>query len=346
MKKIIDLRSDTFTVPDAGMREAMASAPVGDDVWREDSTVTKLEEMTAEYFGKEAALFVPSGTMGNQLGIRVNTEDGDELITEADAHIYYYETAAPSLISRVQIRPVKSSYGEIDVEELNAHLRGSEYYYPKSALLLLESSHNRHGGYPLSLVYMREASQWAKSKGLRTHLDGARVWNSIRALGVDPKVYVKGIDTISVCFSKGLGAPVGSALVGDRVAIDKALKWRKILGGGMRQAGIIAAGAIYALENNLRKLDTDHEHCKQIADAIQAIPGVSLDPKHALTNILRFETPEIEAEKVVARCADEGLLLMATGRHSYRIVLYHQITSDMVMRAIEILTKAIESENT
>lgn len=339
----IDLRSDTFTLPDSEMRDAMASAEVGDDVWREDPTVRVLEEKTAEFFGKEAALFVPSGTMGNQLGIRVNTEDGDELITEADAHIYYYETAAPSLLSRVQIRPIKSQYGEIDIEELESHLRGSEYYYPKSALLLLESSHNRHGGYPLSLQYLHDACVWAKENGLRTHLDGARVWNSLRALKLDAKDYVKGFDTLSVCFSKGLGAPVGSALVGDKDSINKALKWRKILGGGMRQAGIIAAGALYALENNFEKLDKDHEHTNRIASALIKLSSVKLDPKHCLTNILRFETPAILAEKVVNLCEEQGLYLMATGKHSYRIVLYHQIDSKMVDRAIKILINAIES---
>jgi len=343
MNKIVDLRSDTFTLPDTGMRAAMASAVVGDDVFGEDDTVNHLQNKIASYFGKEAALFVPSGTMGNQLGIRVNTEDGDEVIAEKDAHIFYYETAAPSIISRVQIRTLPSEYGEIPLEELNSARRTSEYYFPKTTLLCLESSHNRHGGYPLSQHYIDLATDWAHQQGLRTHLDGARVWNSIIALNVDPKEYVRGFDTLSVCFSKGLGAPVGSALVGDKVSISKALKWRKILGGGMRQAGILAAGADFGFNHNLTKLSIDHDNTLYLAQALGNNPRVLIDLSTVKTNILRFSIPGIQADQFTYACQDKGIIFMATGVNSYRIVIHHQITREMVERAVDIINNVLAS---
>jgi threonine aldolase len=337
----IDLRSDTFTVPDKGMRKAMAEAEVGDDVFAEDPTVNRLQEKIASYFGKESSLFVPSGTMGNQLGLRVHTNDGDEVLTESQAHIFYYETSAPSIISRLQLRTLDSQNGEIPIAALNAAKRTDEYYFPETILLSLESSHNRHGGYPLSREYMNAASGWAHQNGISTHLDGARIWNSIISLGVDPKEYVSGFETISVCFSKGLGAPVGSALVGSKAHIRKALKWRKILGGGMRQAGIVAAGAEYAFDNNLQKLEEDHKKTYSIAEAISDLDLVKIDMNAVKTNILRFEIKNTDPVIFLQKCKDDGLLFMGTGNQSYRIVLHHQITDEMVDKAIEILRKNI-----
>ncbi|GAB5465182.1 MAG: low-specificity L-threonine aldolase [Candidatus Kapaibacteriales bacterium] len=340
---MIDLRSDTFTVPDAGMREAMASAQVGDDVFGEDPTVNMLEEKVAAYFGKEATLFVPSGTMGNQLGIRVNVEDGDEVICENEAHIYYYETAAPSLISRIQLRPLLSEYGSIPISSLESAIRPDIYYFPKTSLVSLESSHNRHGGTVLPIDYIDQVESFSMQNKLKLHLDGARIWNALAYLESDPIEYVKAFDTISVCFSKGLGAPVGSALVGTKEAISKAKKWRKILGGGMRQAGIIAAAAIYAMDFILPNIKKDNDKALFIGKEISKEDKISLKIDTVHTNILRFSVSGIDEEWFVDKCKENGLCLLATGKTTYRIVLHHQISDEMVDDTVKIIKSIVRN---
>ncbi|HOQ48892.1 MAG TPA: threonine aldolase family protein, partial [Candidatus Kapabacteria bacterium] len=254
---MIDLRSDTLTRPDEAMRQALANAEVGDDVYGEDPTANLLQERIADYFGKEAALFVPSGTMSNQLSLKVLTSPGDEIIADADAHIFYYETAAPSIVSNVQIRTIRSQFGFPDLNDIERSIRPDIYYFPRTSVICVENTHNRHGGTIAPIEYIQQLRDLANSYNIKLHLDGARIWNAIVETGIDGTSYAKYFDTISVCLSKGLGAPVGSLLISSAEYIEKARHWRKILGGGMRQVGILAAAGLYALDNNLPRLKAD-----------------------------------------------------------------------------------------
>lgn len=335
---MIDLRSDTVTKPSPKMLEAMLNANVGDDVYSEDPTVNKLQEITADYFGMEAALFTPSGTMANQIGLQLNTERGDEIIAEADAHIYYYETAGPAVLSNLQIRPIPSEDGKMPIKEIEKAIRPDIYYFPKTSLIALENTHNRHGGKAVPLEYMQEVKSFANSKNLRTHLDGARLWNAIIKENIDPKDIGKCFNTISVCYSKGLGAPVGSCLVGSKDDIKKALKIRKIFGGGMRQAGLLAAAAIFSLENNLELLQYDHENAKNFANSISRSKQIKIDPDSVDTNIVTFELDSsINADEFVTECKDAGILLMNIGDNKIRTVFHIDISSVMASSASELI---------
>jgi threonine aldolase len=274
---IIDLRSDTVTKPSEEMKKAMMMAELGDDVYGEDPTVNELQEYTADLLGKEAALFVPSGTMSNQIGIKINTNDGDEIIAESESHIYYYETAAPSLISRVQFRLIESERGEMNPEKVRAAIRPDVYYFPRTSMLCVENTHNRHGGSVISLENIKQLKRIAIENNLAFHLDGARLWNASAATGISEADYVKDFDTVSVCLSKGLGAPVGSVLVGTKEKINRALKWRKILGGGMRQAGMLAAAGLFALKENRKLLTQDHINAKAFANVIAQCEHLHID---------------------------------------------------------------------
>ena len=251
----IDLRSDTVTKPSAAMRQAMANAEVGDDVFGEDPTVVKLQEKVAALLGKEKALYVPSGVMSNQLAIKAQTEPGDEIICEQDAHIFNYETAAPSLISSVQVKTLPGLRGVIRAEQLTAAMRPKVYYMPRSRMISLENTHNRSGGTIYPLGEIEKISAFARSHEMLMHLDGARLWNAWVATGIHPKEYAQHFDSVSVCFSKGLGAPVGSAVVGSAAMIERVHKWRKVFGGGMRQAGIIAAGRVVCTRAQRRAVE-------------------------------------------------------------------------------------------
>ncbi len=335
---MIDLRSDTLTVPDEGMREAIASAPVGDDVYGEDPTVNELQDYVAELLGKEAALFVPSGTMGNQLGVFVNTNTGDEVILDADAHIFYYETGAPSILSRVQLFPIKSQKGEMNLDDIEAAIRPDVYYYPKTSLLCLENTHNRHGGTIISMDYIKSAASLVKEKGLNFHCDGARLWNAHAATGISLSDYCGPFNTVSVCLSKGMGAPVGSLLAGSRELIRKALKMRKILGGGMRQAGILAAAGIYALKNNIQKLKGDHENARKFAETANQSDYFSADISTVETNIVVFSHIKgIDSLKLVDTCSQKGLLLHPMGNNQLRVVFHFQLASETIPAALAIL---------
>lgn len=342
---MIDLRSDTVTKPSSKMRKAIANAIVGDDVYGEDETVNKLQNMVADYFGKEAALFVPSGTMANQIALKLNTQPGDEIIAEADSHIFYYETAAPAIISNLQIKTIPSESGEMDIEAIENAIRPDVYYYPKTSLICLENTHNRHGGKTISLNYMQNVNEFAKKKSLKTHLDGARIWNAIIRDNLDAKELGKSFDTISICFSKGLGAPVGSCLVASKNDIQIALKLRKILGGGMRQVGILANAAIYALENNFELLKYDHENAKRFAEKISKnndLVSLNLDDVH--TNIVTFELAKsIDADDFVTKCRKKGILLMHIGDNRIRTVFHIDISSVMSSSASEIILNILEN---
>jgi threonine aldolase len=236
---MIDLRSDTLTVPDEGMRAAMANARVGDDVYSEDPTVEHLQERLADMFGKEAALFVPSGTMGNQICLALHASTGEEVIAEQDAHIFHYENAAASVIARAQIHRIRSTAGEMFLYDVRDAIRPSAYYYPRTAVIAVENTHNRHGGTVVSTAYLQDLRGLATEHNLPMHCDGARLWNAMVATGTSARAYGDIFDTLSVCLSKGLGAPVGSVILGTRVNIERARRWRKMLGGGMRQIEFI-----------------------------------------------------------------------------------------------------------
>jgi threonine aldolase len=336
MRLAIDLRSDTATRPSPGMRAAMAQAEVGDDVLGEDPTVLRLEATIAEMLGKEAALFVPSGTMGNQLGIRVHCQAGDEFLCESNCHIMFYEQAAYAQLFGIAAQPVEGDHGVLHVEQLLNRIRPlNNDHYTRTRLVCLENTHNRGAGRVQPYDAVVEICGWAADNGLARHLDGARLFNAVVATGIPAAEWAGHFDTVSVCFSKGLGAPVGSALVGPADLIRQARRHRKALGGGMRQAGIIAAGALYALQNNIERLAEDHQNARILADAVRSSPGLKLDPDAVDTNIVIFElNPDLgTAAAFSARLRDEGVLMNAMGPQRLRAVTHLDVSRDKVQRA-------------
>lgn len=340
MKKIIDLRSDTVTKPSDGMRKAMYEAEVGDDVFKEDPTVNKLEEYTADLLGKEAALFVSSGVMGNQICLNVLTNPGDEVICERDAHIFNYESGSPAALSGIQLHPIDGNRGVITTEQVEPLIRpASAYYMPRTKVIALENTHNRAGGtiFPMeSIVDMKEL---VKKYNLRFHLDGARIWNASVATGISVKEYATHFDSISCCFSKGLGAPVGSVIAGTKEFIKEAYRVRKGWGGGMRQSGILAAAAFYALENNVQRLSEDHEKAKTLAKAINKNPNFEIDIDSVQTNILIFKPLKISVEEAMKRCKEEGLLLIPGRIDSLRAITHLDVSFEDIDSAIKIISK-------
>lgn len=334
---MIDLRSDTLTVPDDGMRTAMASAAVGDDVYSEDPTVLALQDRVASMFGKEAALFVPSGTQGNQICIALHTTTANEVIVERNAHIFHYENAATSVIARAQIHVLDSDTGAMDLNDVMEAIRPSAYYYPQTSLIAVENTHNRHGGTVLPMHYLRELRSLADRVELPIHCDGARIWNAMVATGTQASEYGSVFDTMTVCFSKGLGAPVGSLILGSRLHIEAARRWRKMLGGGMRQVGILAAAGLYALDVNLPKLDSDHVRAKRFAKELATLENIEIDLARVQTNIVAFRIPKMSDEAFVTACADKGLRIATIKPGTMRAVFYHQITDADLDQATSII---------
>jgi threonine aldolase len=316
----VDLRSDTVTLPTPAMRQAMASAEVGDDVFGEDPTVRRLEARTAEVLGKEAALFVPSATMANQLAIRVHTQPGDEVVVEANAHLYYYEAGAPAALSGAICRCLPGERGVFRGADLEAVLRPPDVHFAPTRLVCLENTHNRGGGSIWPLERVTEVAAVARRHDLRMHLDGARLWNAAIAAGIPERDYAAPFDTVTVCFSKGLGAPVGAALAGAGELITRARRFRKQFGGGMRQAGIIAAGALHALEHHRTRLADDHLHARLLAEGLARLPGVELDPATVQTNIVRFRVMHQPAAAAASRLEAAGVRVFATGPDTIRAV--------------------------
>lgn len=344
--KFIDLRSDTVTRPSPGMRSAMAGAELGDDVFGEDPTVNRLQEKIAEMLGKEAAIYVPSGTMSNQIAVRLHCRLGDELICEAECHIHHYEQGGAAQLSGVSTRTVAGVHGVLDVEQLKDQARsGDNPHYAQTRLVCLENTHNRGGGRVQPYKNVEAICRWAHGLGIATHLDGARLFNAVVASGVSAPRWAEHFDTVSVCFSKGLGAPVGSALAGSRAMIDAALRHRKALGGGMRQAGVIAAGALYALENNVERLAEDHANAQLLATTIRKLPGVELRPAQVDTNIVVFHVaPELgTSSEVCARLRDRGLLVIPFGAQSLRAVTHLDVSRAEVEQACKILEEVISA---
>ena len=338
---MIDLRSDTVTKPSDAMREAMGHAEVGDDVFGEDPTVNRLQDVAAGLVGKEAALFVPSGTMANQLAVRVHTQPGDEMIVEAGAHVVRYESGAAAALSGVQTCWLNGTRGILQPEQIEMAVRTADYHNPPTTLISLENTHNRGGGtiYPLDTI--AAIRKIAESRRIAMHLDGARLFNAVIATGIPAADYARHFETVSFCLSKGLGAPVGSLLCADAGRITKLRRLRKMFGGGMRQAGILAAAGLYALEHNIARLGEDHRHAKQLADALVNLPGIRIVPEHVETNIVVFDISETgrTATEVLGRLKAEGVLLVAFGGTTLRAVTHLDISQADVHHACAIFKK-------
>jgi threonine aldolase len=340
----IDLRSDTVTQPSPAMREAMARAPVGDDVYGEDPTVNRLQEMAAALLGKAAALFVPSGTMANQLSIRVLTQPGQEVIVESKSHIVRYEQGAAGALSGVQLHWVVGDRGIMAPEQVEAAIRPRDPHSIPTALICLENTHNSGGGsiYPLGTVEQIRAI--AVKHGIPMHLDGARLFNAVAATGVSAADYARHFETVSFCLSKGLGAPVGSLIVVNETSLlDKLRRFRRMYGGAMRQAGILAAAGIYALEHNITRLKEDHDNAKRLARLLQKIPAVTLNPDHVETNIVIFDVIDhrLQPAEIVAALKREGVLINAVGGTTFRAVTHLDVSAQDIDRAGEIFARIL-----
>ncbi len=340
---IIDLRSDTVTRPTPGMRAAMQAAEVGDDVFREDPTVNKLEAKVADLLGKEAALYVPSGTMSNQIGIRAHTQPGDELICDVNCHIYNYEAGGPAVLSGVTCRTIDGDYGIMDVTQLEGKVRPPDDHCVRTRLVCLENTHNRGGGRLYPLEKIQAIAAWTRKNGLILHLDGARLWNATVATGIPLKEWASYFDTVSVCFSKGLGAPVGSALAGPREFIVKARRIRKLFGGGMRQAGVLAAAALYAVENHIERLAEDHANAQVIAQAIMDTPGLRLTPPEVDTNLIWFEVDHDlgTSKDVAAALKAKGVLVQASGPQKMRACTHLDVSAAQAVRVAETIRSTV-----
>lgn len=341
----IDLRSDTVTKPSAAMRQAIANASVGDDVIDVDPTVDQLEKLIAELLGKEAALFMPSGTMTNQIAVRLHCRPGDEFICEEGCHIYNYEQGAYAQLTGVACRPVIGDRGSLTAAHLAGKVRPINEHLVRTQLLCLENTHNRAGGRILPYDDVVAASSWAREHQLSTHLDGARLFNAVVGSGIAAADWAKHFDTISICFSKGLGAPVGSAIVGGSEVMQEARWHRKCFGGGMRQAGIIAAGALYALENNIDRLSEDHAKANRLADGIAGMDGLSLIGGPVDTNIVMFEIddPRQDAgQEFVETLAREGVRALSLGPQSVRLVTHLDVSHEQAEQAVEALRRATQ----
>ncbi|MBN2477265.1 MAG: low-specificity L-threonine aldolase [Pirellulales bacterium] len=344
-EKYLDFRSDTVTRPTPAMRAAMAAAEVGDDVLGDDPTVNRLQRRVAELLGKEAALYVPSGTMSNLIGVRLHCRGGDELICESGCHIYNYEQAGYAQLSGVAARTVEGKYGVMRPEQLHGLIRPDNTHLVRTRLVCLENTHNRGGGRIQPYDVVEAICRWARENGLRTHLDGARLLNAVVATGIDAASWSQHFDTVSICFSKGLGAPVGSALAGPREWIDQGVRHRKVLGGGMRQSGVLAAAALYALDHHVDRLAEDHGNARRLAAGIERIEELELAGDAIDTNMLFFRVDRLgtTADAFLAKLQQRGLGMLSTAPTTIRAVTHLDVTADDVDRAVAILEDAVLS---
>jgi threonine aldolase len=339
---LIDLRSDTVTRPTAAMRAAMAAAEVGDDVYGEDPTVNRLEQRAAEVFGREAAIFVPTGTMGNVIAMRLHTQHGQEVLCESRAHVLDWEMAMMSAFAGCQARTVAAERGILTWAHIQPAIAPKIYYRAQTGLISLENTHNMAGGTVTPLAVFEEIWAGAKAAGLPVHLDGARVFNAATALGISVKELTRGFDTVMFCLSKGLGAPVGSMLVGSREAIGRARAFRKALGGGMRQAGVLAAAGLIALEEGPALLAEDHRNARLLAEAVAAEPAFEIDLSGVQTNIVIFTLKNGgNAAAYTAALKAKGVLASAIGPHAVRLVTHRDVSRAACERAAAILHEAL-----
>jgi len=336
IEKFIDLRSDTVTLPTDEMLEAIRYAKLGDDVYREDPTVNKFEEMAAAKMGKEAALLVTSGTQANLVSLMSNTQRGQLVILESESHMHWYEVGGISTIAGLLPWPVKSQYGVLEPEQIDAAARPKDIHFPEPALVCVENSHNRHGGTVVTPAQLQAMHEAAERHGLKLYMDGARIFNSAIALRVDVKELTRQVDNLMFCLSKGLCCPVGSVVVGSNEFIEKARKVRKVLGGGMRQAGIIAAAGIVALEKMINRLQDDHENANRLAEAITKIKGIHVDLKRVQTNMVLLNTSDLKVDDkfVLSKLKEKGVLVSTMGKNMLRMVTHLGIDREHVEDAI------------
>ncbi len=335
----IDLRSDTVTRPDADMIEAMTSANVGDDVYGEDPMVNLLQDKVAAMLGKERALFVPTGVMSNQLCLKVLTTPGDEVIVGESCHIFNYETGAPALLSGVQLHTIPDVGGAMELEDIDMAIREEAYYLPRTSVIAIEQTHNREGGSTIPNERIRAIGELAHSRGIAFHLDGARLWNASIATGISPREYAEPFDTVSVCLSKGLGAPIGSVMVGSERHVEMARKFRKIWGGGWRQAGLLAAAGLYALNHNMERLADDHANAARFAASLEGAENVQVlnTPR---TNIVLFAISGIAPDLFASRLQQKGVLVSSAFKGKLRAVFHKDVSSDDTTAAIEAIRDA------
>src|SRR3954469_406809 len=332
----VDLYSDTLTKPTDEMRRFMCSADVGDEQKGEDPTVNTLQEMVAELLGKEAALFLPSGTMCNEIAMRVHCRPGDEMIAHRTAHPIHFETGGPAALAGVNVSPLDGPRGQYDADAVTAAIRPDNRYMPKSRLLWVEQTSNLGGGSIWPLARITAVTDVARRRGLRTHLDGARLMNAVVASGVSARDYAAPFDSAWIDFTKGLGAPVGAALAGSREFIAEAWRCKQQMGGAMRQAGIIAAGGVYALRHHVKRLAEDHANARRLAEGLAALPGVTLDPKTIETNIVFFDlTGNVDAPALVDRLLERGVRVGAMGARTVRAVTHLDVGADDIERTLE-----------
>lgn len=332
----IDLRSDTVTRPSAAMRKVIAEAEVGDDVFGDDPTVNRLEKMVAEMFGREAALYVPSGTMGNQVALYTISNPGEEIICDEGCHIFNYEVATAAAVSGLLFHVIKGKHGAFSADDVRPLIRAENLHAPRTKIVEVENTHNRAGGTIFPLENIKGIAALAKERKLKLHLDGARIWNAHIATGISLAEYARHFDSISCCFSKGLGAPVGSAVVGDRGFIEEARRTRKMFGGGMRQAGLLAAAVIHALENNLQRLSEDHANARLLAESLNKIDGVSIDLDSVQTNIVVLDISESgrTVADLLAKLKEKGVLAVQFGATTIRCVTHLDVDNDDIKKAI------------
>jgi threonine aldolase len=340
----VELRSDTMTRPTPAMRKAMAEAEVGDDVFGEDPTVNRLEKLAAERLNKEAALFVPSGTMANLVSQMAHCGRGDEMILGSLAHSFYYEQGGSAAVAAIHPRTVPNQLdGKLPLDELEAAIRGDNIHFPRTRLIALENTHNLCGGAPLEPAYLRSVGDIARRHGIKLHIDGARLFNAAAALGVPAQQLAVEADSVSFCLSKGLAAPVGSVVCGSREFIQTARRARKILGGGMRQAGVLAAAGIVALDDRVDRLAEDHANAHRLAMGLAGVSGLELDPEQYKTNIVYFNVvkPGLSAAELVSALQKEGVRMLASGPRKIRAVTHYEVTSRDIDYALEAMARVI-----
>jgi threonine aldolase len=336
MHDVVDLRSDTLTLPSQAMREAMARAEVGDDVWEEDPTVKRLEAVAAARTGKEAALFVTSGTQGNLVCVLAQTRPGQEIVLDRDSHIFNYEVAGAARIGGVQTHPVETARGFLTPAQVRDRLRPSNIHIPATGLVCVENTHNRHGGTCCTPEEIREIAEVAHAAGVPVHLDGARIFNAAVALRRPLEEFTRPVDSVTFCLSKGLGAPVGSLVCGSRELVARARGIRKMLGGGMRQAGVLAAAGLVALETMIERLALDHEHCRRLAEGTAGLTGLGVDLARVQTNILIFHVErEGGAGELVAGCLARKVKIHQIGPRSIRCVTHKDVDREDIDRALD-----------
>jgi threonine aldolase len=341
----VDLRSDTMTKPTPSMRRAMAEAEVGDDVFGEDPTVNRLEKLAAKRLGKEAAVFAVSGTMGNLVCQLAHCGRGDEIILGSHSHTFFFEQGASAAVGSIHPRTVPNQPdGKLALQDIEAAIRGDNVHFPQTRMIVLENTHNLCSGYPLDADYMEAVGETARRHGLKIHVDGARIFNAAVALNVDASDLVAEADSVSFCLSKALAAPIGSMVCGTQDFINQARRARKLLGGGMRQAGIVAAAGIVALNEMVDRLIDDHANAKKLAEGLASIPGISIDPAHIKTNIVFFDITrsDMTADELVNRLNEEGVRMSPTGPQRLRAVTHYHISSEDIDYTLSAFAKVLK----